>query len=267
MVKAAFRSFMVVLWTLGIARIAVASPVTQAESGGAMDLTTVAIVTVVALLVAVIVGGAIVAALAAGVSRFLRRNMPSAEAMAKLDAKQLPAPSQPRKPIVISPNWEPFVIAAGGFVAVYILAALFVRVPSAQSEANGQTNGEGPGPAATSAVLPTTGDYEQIVAELPEGNADSGAKLFASVGCNACHSLQKDQRLVGPSFYGLWTRAGTRIPELSPKAYLYESIVQPNKYVVESFQPNLMPPNYAAVLSAQQVADILAYIERDHAEE
>ena len=254
--------------TLGIAQLVVASPVAQTEpGGGATNLTTVALVTVGALLVAVVVVGAIVAAIAAGVSRFMRRNMPSPEAMAKLDAKQAPAPSQPRKPIVISPNWEPFVIAVGGFVVVYILAALLVRVPPAQSEGNGQANGDQPKPASTSATLPTTGDFEQIVADLPEGNADSGSKLFASIGCNACHSLQKDQRLVGPSFYGLWTRAGTRKPELSPKAYLYESIVQPNKYVVESFQPNLMPPNYAAVLSAQQIADILAYIERDHAEQ
>jgi cytochrome c2 len=274
MMRDAFTSLTIVLSTLGMARIAVTAPA-QAEAGGnEVNLTLVTLVTIAALAAAVIVGGLLIAAIAAGVTRFLGKNMPPAEVIAQLDKQQIASVSQPRKAVKVSPNWEPFVIAAGGFVVVYILAALFVRpageTPAASASNTGAAGGESQNqaaPAATMSALPTTGDFEQIVANLPAGDADSGVKLFASIGCNACHSLQKDQRLVGPSFYGLWTRAGTREPGRSARAYLYESIVQPNKFIVEGYQPNLMPPNYAAVLSVQQMADILAYIERDHAEQ
>ncbi len=267
MIKAVFRGLIVILVTLGVAPIVAAAPA-QAEAGGAVDLTMVTVITIAALVAAVVVGGIVISAIAAGISRFLGKNMPAADAITRLDKEQIASVSQPRKPITISPNWEPFVIAAGGFVVVYILAALFVRPTSdtPAATANSETQSQA-APAANMAVLPTTGNFEEIVANLPAGDADSGVKLFSSIGCNACHSLQKDQRLVGPSFYGLWTRSASNPAGLPAKAYLYQSIVQPNAVIVEGFQPNLMPPNYAAVLSVQQMADILAYIERDHAEE
>ena len=273
MIRGVFRGLTVVLLTLGVVPVVAAAPA-QAEAGGGVDLTVVTLITLAALAAAVVVGGIVVSAIAAGVSRFLGKNMPAADTIAKLDKQQIASVSQPRKPITISPNWEPFVIAAGGFVVVYILAALFVR-PASETPAASASDTSAPGgnaqsqaaSGATLSVLPATGDFEQIVAQLPPGDADSGVKLFASIGCNACHSLQKDQRLVGPSFYGLWTRSVDNPAGLSTKAYLYQSIVQPNAVIVEGYQPNLMPQNYAAVLSVQQMADILAYIERDHAEE
>ena len=219
----------------------------------------------IGILLAVIAGGAVIALIAMLVSRFLARNAPSDAAMAAFEAKRMAAlkESRGRPRRSLSPNWEPLVIAVVGFVAVYALTALFVRVPEPKSE----TAAPAETTPAASAALPTTGDLTEIVNGLPPGDADSGAKLFASVGCSGCHGLEKDQRLVGPSFYGLWTRAGTTVPGVGPKEYLYQSIVLPNKFVVESYQPNLMPQNYPTVLSPQQMADILAYIERDHAEE
>lgn len=278
MIQKVFRGLTGIVFTLGAARAAVAaSP--QAEAGGeTLNLTVVTLITLAALVAAVAVGGAVIAVIAAGVTRFLGRNMPSTEAIAKLDKQQVASVSQPRKPITISRNWEPFVIAIGGFIVVYILAAIFVRpaseapaaAPAAEAAPVTEAGAAGESqtaPAGTLTSLPTTGDFEAIVAQLPPGDADSGAKLFTSIGCNACHSLQKDQRLVGPSFYGLWTRSADNPSGLSAKAFLYKSIVQPNAVIAEGYQPNLMPTNYATVLSVQQMADILAYIERDHAEE
>ncbi len=46
----------------------------------------------------------------------------------------------------------------------------------------------------------------------------------------------------------------------SAEQYLFESVVMPNASVVEGFQPNLMPQNYADRLSAQDAADLLAYM-------
>jgi cytochrome c2 len=166
-----------------------------------------------------------------------------------------------RKPPVVSPTMEPFVIAVGGFLLVFLLATIFVTVPPPKAASNTEGGGT---PAAPG--LPTSGDFTKIVSELPAGNADSGAKLFVSQGCSGCHSVQKDQRLVGPSFYGLWGRAATRKPGMGAKEYLYESIVNPNAYVVEGFQSGLMPPTFSKTLKPQDMADLLAYIERDHNE-
>ncbi len=278
MIKTGFVSSIAVFLTFGAGPAVAASP-GQSAADGAVDLTLVTVITIAALVAAVVVGGIVISAIAAGVSRFLGKNMPPADVITKLDKEQIAWVSVPRKRIKLSPNWEPFVIAAAGFIVVYILAALFVRpaseAPAADaaaaptSEAGAQTGAAGESRSATAGTLtslPTSGDFEAIVGQLPVGDADSGAKLFASIGCNACHGLQKDQRLVGPSFYGLWTRSASNPAGLSAKAYLYQSIVQPNAVIVEGFQPNLMPLNYSTVLSVQQMADILAYIERDHAE-
>ncbi|HQX75987.1 MAG TPA: hypothetical protein PL074_06720, partial [Thermoflexales bacterium] len=60
-----------------------------------------------------------------------------------------------------------------------------------------------------------------------------------------------------------FTTAATRESNVGAKEYLYESIVNPNKFVVDKFQPNLMTQTFAKTLSPQQMADILAWMERD----
>jgi nitric oxide reductase subunit C len=95
---------------------------------------------------------------------------------------------------------------------------------------------------------------------LPTGNVDDGEQAFRDQGCSACHTLEPDQRLVGPSLAGVASRAGTRQPGYSAEEYLYESIVDPNAYVVAGFQGGLMPANYARRLDAQQLADLLAFL-------
>lgn len=54
---------------------------------------------------------------------------------------------------------------------------------------------------------------------------------------------------------------------MSAREYLYQSIVDPNAYIVEGYQAGLMQQNYAAILSPQQMADILAWIETRHKDE
>jgi cytochrome c2 len=225
--------------------------------------TTLILVALGGALAAAVAGGAVLSLIAVGVGRFLNRNAPSDAAMAAFESQRLAKTAQagPRERKSLSPNWEPLIISVAGFAVIYILAALFVRVPPP----NTGTVAQEAKPAAP-AALPSKGDLTAVVSELPAGDADSGVKLFTSIGCSACHGLQKDQRLVGPSFYGLWGRAGSSVPNLGAREYLYQSITLPNEHVVDTYQPNLMPQNYTVVLNAQQIADLLAYIERDHNE-
>ena len=108
-----------------------------------------------------------------------------------------------------------------------------------------------------------------ITVQLPEGNAQTGETLANTKGCAACHITAP----VGPAWAatadqpGIGARAETRFQEsgytgaaTTAEQYLLESIVNPNAYVVPPFAAGLMPANYAETLSAQEVADLIAYM-------
>lgn len=120
-------------------------------------------------------------------------------------------------------------------------------------------------PQAT-ASGPVTGASEvetllAAFAALPAGSASGGEAVFSAQGCVSCHSLEPNVNLVGPSLNGISTRAGTRRPDYPPDAYLYQSITNPNAFVVEGFQAGLMPQTFKDLLSDQQLADVIAYLK------
>ncbi len=81
-----------------------------------------------------------------------------------------------------------------------------------------------------------------------------------NAGCQICHSLEKDVRIIGPSFYGVATRAETRIPGMSAEDYLHQSILDPNAYVVEGFPKGQMLQNFGKLLSEEQIDDLVAFL-------
>jgi cytochrome c2 len=211
-------------------------------------------------LVLSLVGGAVIAGLAQFGSRFFHRNVPTDEEMATLRAAFNPASKPQRAPFKLTARNEPVLLAAGMFVVSLALVSLFLAMtPPPRATASEQAEA-----APASASLPTSGDFTQIVNELPPGNADNGKTLFNSKGCVGCHSLDKDVRMVGPSFYNVFDHAKTRVPDLGPKEYLYDSIVKPNDHIVETYQSGLMPATFASQLTPQDMADLLAWFERDH---
>ncbi len=215
-----------------------------------------------------IVGGVVVTALAMLVSQFLRRNLPTDEEMLQLRSEWNRPPKRVNLRLTLTPNREPIVLTLIGLVVFFILSAIVVSsFPQPVEGAFRQDEGADGAAPATSQGLPREGDFGSIIDGLPEGDPARGERLFVSAGCSGCHSQIKDQRLVGPSFYNLWDIAATRVPGMSAKEYLYQSIVDPNAYIVEGYQPGLMQQNYAAILSPQQMADILAWIEQRHSNE
>lgn len=130
--------------------------------------------------------------------------------------------------------------------------------------------GAGEEATATPAPSPTV-----AVQPLPPGDAERGAALFQQTllgsrpepGCITCHSLQPETVLVGPSLAGVATRAATVITDAnyqgtakSAAAYLHESIIMPDRYVAPGFAPSLMRPTFATELTAQEQADLVAYL-------
>lgn len=122
-------------------------------------------------------------------------------------------------------------------------------------------------PVATSEAEAGAGDsalYEGMPAEvldlMPTADAASGQALSVANGCTACHSLEKDVRVVGPSWYSVGSTAGERVAGESAGLYLYTSIVDPNAYVNEGYVAGLMPLTYKDILSNEQMADVIAYL-------
>lgn len=117
---------------------------------------------------------------------------------------------------------------------------------------------------ATSTTTSTSGEGGILPAgfldKVASGDPANGQLLTQKNACIGCHSLEKDVKLVGPSWYGVADRAATRVPGQSAEEYLYTSITLPNAYVVEGYQPGLMLQTYRQTLSDQDLADIIAFL-------
>ena len=101
------------------------------------------------------------------------------------------------------------------------------------------------------------GDIEQLAAPQITGGTpeERGEQLFVSIGCNACHSLEADTTIVGPSLIGIADRADTRT-SLSADDYMRQSINDPAAFIVDGFTNSMVVPK----LPASQVDDLIAYI-------
>jgi len=88
-----------------------------------------------------------------------------------------------------------------------------------------------------------------------------GQANFISAGCIACHAIPGlSTAAVGPSLADLADRAGSQKEGYTAEQYIHESIVDPNAYVVEGFQENLMPQNFGERLSEDQINDIITFL-------
>jgi cytochrome c2 len=73
--------------------------------------------------------------------------------------------------------------------------------------------------------------------------------------------------LLGPSLADIAMRSATTIQQAdyqgqaeSVEQYLQESISAPNVYLAPGFAPDVMRPTFAAELSPQEIADLVAFL-------
>jgi cytochrome c2 len=110
------------------------------------------------------------------------------------------------------------------------------------------------------------------VSALPTGDPQRGQALFSQAsihdtsGCITCHSLARNKVVVGPSLWGVSTRAGRivrsadyRGTATSAEEYLRESITKPNAAVAPGFAHSVMP-DWLTVLDVQEIQDLVAYL-------
>jgi Cytochrome c len=105
--------------------------------------------------------------------------------------------------------------------------------------------------------------------QLPPGRVDVGARLFAGRGCASCHG---DPEVPGsnagaPHLGRVGAQAALRVPGRSAEEYLYESLLDPGAFLAPRCdgpgpcEPSAVPmPPYGESLSAQDAADLIAYL-------
>ena len=100
-----------------------------------------------------------------------------------------------------------------------------------------------------------------------EGNAARGQRVFGA--CAACHSLQPDQNMTGPSLADLWGRKAGNSPSFDRYSPALKSanVVWNDKTLDEWIEDpqHLVPDNqmtFAGVKDGRQRADLLAFLKQ-----
>lgn len=98
------------------------------------------------------------------------------------------------------------------------------------------------------------------------GIAADGEDLFArtvlgeNAGCVTCHSLKPDVVLVGPSLAAIGREAAGRVAGTTTADYLRQSIVDPDDYVLDGFDPGRMPQDWSEQLSEAEIRALVEYL-------
>jgi cytochrome c oxidase subunit 2 len=108
----------------------------------------------------------------------------------------------------------------------------------------------------------TPDDYKKWLQESTSGMslAQNGERLFASMGCNACHSGNAAAR--GPNLAGVY---GTKLTltdgsqVLVNDAYLRDAILNPSQHVTAGYAPIM--PTYQGQISEDGLIDLVEYVK------
>jgi cytochrome c oxidase subunit 2 len=111
-------------------------------------------------------------------------------------------------------------------------------------------------------VAMTPEDYDKWTQQSTSGMslAQNGERLFASLGCNACHNGTAASR--GPSLAGVY---GSRLTltdgsqQYVTDAYLRDAILNPSQHVIAGYAPIM--PTYQGQISEEGLIDLVEYIK------
>ena len=100
--------------------------------------------------------------------------------------------------------------------------------------------------------------YENLPAG---GDVARGEELFntainSAPPCSACHIPNSP---ASPDLAGLAERAASRVEGQEAQEYIFYSIVEPARYIVDGYG-NVMWNQYDESLSAQDIADLISYL-------
>jgi cytochrome c oxidase subunit 2 len=105
-------------------------------------------------------------------------------------------------------------------------------------------------------------DYQKWTQESTSGMslAQNGERLFASMGCNACHSGSATAR--GPNLagvYGSKLQLANGSQVIVNEAYLRDAILNPSQHVTAGYAPIM--PTYQGQVSEDGLIDLVEYVK------
>ncbi len=101
--------------------------------------------------------------------------------------------------------------------------------------------------------IPTeAGEEEEDGEEAQRPVLARAEEAIAEFACGACHKVAGEEGEVGPDL--------TRIGAVRDKAFLRESILDPNARITEGFERELMPDDYGEQLYARELEMLVEYL-------
>lgn len=114
--------------------------------------------------------------------------------------------------------------------------------------------GDVPRPAGVRSAVPS-GKPTTVGAQAAEP-----AAMFASLGCDACHSLKAGETKVGPALDAPGMKQAAAERKMSLEAFLMESIVNPKAYEKKGVPSGVMPQDYGTRMTAGQLDALVRYL-------
>jgi cytochrome c2 len=92
---------------------------------------------------------------------------------------------------------------------------------------------------------------------------DTGREIYEGKGtCVGCHTIGSSEAGRFPDLAGIGARSASMIEGMSDVEYLAESLYEPDKFIVEGFNPGMPPANKPPVsLNQQEVLTVIAYLQ------
>jgi hypothetical protein len=90
-----------------------------------------------------------------------------------------------------------------------------------------------------------------------------GRQLMEGKGlCLTCHTIGRTGALRFPDLDGIAGRAATRVPGLSEIEYFAQSMYEPDRFIVEGFNPGMPVINKPPIgLTDQEILCVMAYLQ------
>ena len=96
---------------------------------------------------------------------------------------------------------------------------------------------------------------------------ETAEEVLLNSGCTSCHQIGAlgEAHKVGPDLSAIGLLAETRVPGMSAEEYIRQSILEPNAYIAPDCPngpclANIMPRDYGARLSPEQIELMVAYL-------
>lgn len=117
-----------------------------------------------------------------------------------------------------------------------------------------------------SGALHLTGIPAYVFSDVAGEGSDvelSGEQIYVKAGCIGCHATSRVEGAtadVGPSLNGLGSMAGTRMPGTTSEVYVRQSILNPEAFIVDGYEPMSMPSNLRAAMTDSEFETLIAWL-------